>query len=368
MPDLQKKIKVLVVEDSAFMRKQLKTILESDPLMEVHLARDGEDGVNKARELKPDVITMDINLPGMDGLTAMQHILHDNICPVIIVSSLSQEGAMITFEALELGAFDYVPKPGGTISLNIRKAKEEIISKVKAAAKAGAVNRIRRRMHHLRESSPANRVSPVKKKNITTSSTNTNVKKAVCIGISTGGPKTLSEIIPLIPENFGAALFIVQHMPANFTTSFANRLNDYSQIPIKEAEAGDTIQLNHGYIGRGGYHLLLREKPNGEKQIRLSQEPEHFFIPSVGIMMESVLSVFGKNTIGVLMTGMGDDGAEAMLHIKKSGGITIAESEETAVVFGMPKEAIDRGAVDIIVPNYKIIDEILKAVKDLDRR
>ncbi|MCB1160239.1 MAG: response regulator, partial [Leptospiraceae bacterium] len=258
MPDLQKKIKVLVVEDSAFMRKQLKTILESDPLMEVHLARDGEDGVNKARELKPDVITMDINLPGMDGLTAMQHILHDNICPVIIVSSLSQEGAMITFEALELGAFDYVPKPGGTISLNIRKAKEEIISKVKAAAKAGAVNRIRRRMHHLRESSPANRVSPVKKKNITTSSTNTNVKKAVCIGISTGGPKTLSEIIPLIPENFGAALFIVQHMPANFTTSFANRLNDYSQIPIKEAEAGDTIQLNHGYIGRGGYHLLLR--------------------------------------------------------------------------------------------------------------
>lgn len=348
------------------MRKQLKNILESDPAIEVLMARDGEDGVQKAKDLQPDVITMDINLPGMDGITAMQHILHENICPVVVISSLSQDGAMITFEALELGAFDYVPKPGGTISLNIRKASEEIIHKVKAAAKSGVMSRIRRNMNRTRHRPKSRTVlsSPAP----TAVKTTSKIDIAICIGISTGGPKTLSEIIPQIPEDLGAALFIVQHMPANFTRSFAGRLNDYSQLPIKEAEPGETVQLNNGYIGKGGYHLLLRQKANGDKQIRLSKEPDHFFIPSVGIMMESVLQVFAERTIGVIMTGMGDDGAQAMLKIKQAGGITIAESEETAVVYGMPKEAVDLGAVDVVVPNYKIVREILKAIAEIQNR
>jgi two-component system chemotaxis response regulator CheB len=154
-------------------------------------------------------------------------------------------------------------------------------------------------------------------------------------------------------------------MPPNFTKSFADRLNDHAQIPIKEVDAGDVVMLNSGYIGKGGYQMQLWKRPNGEIIVRLTTELEHFFMPSVGIMMESVLSIFGRNTIGVLMTGMGDDGADAMVKIKQAGGITIAESEETAIVFGMPKEAIDRGGADIVVPSYKIIPEILKAIKRL---
>lgn len=361
---MDKIIRVLVVEDSAFMRKQLKKILEADRDIEVILARDGEDGVAKARELHPDVVTMDINLPGMDGITAMQYIISENICPVVMVSSLTQEGALITFEALELGAFDFVPKPGGTVSLNIAKVADEIRFKVKQAAKTGAISRIRRRMNNVRELSRTSAGSVGARKNREYPSVKT-VKKAVAIGISTGGPKALSELIPEIPEDLGAALFIVQHMPPNFTKSFANRLNEHSLIPIKEAEAGDTVCVNQGYLGKGGLHLQLRKKGNGEIQIRLSDDIEHFFMPSVGVMMESVLSVFGKNTVGVLMTGMGDDGADAMVKIKQAGGITIAESEETAVVFGMPKEAIDRGGADIVVPSYQIVPEIIKALKRL---
>ncbi len=363
---MNRKIKVLVVEDSAFMRKELKKILESDSEIETVLARDGEEGVAKAREIRPDVVTMDINLPKMDGITAMQYILNENICPVLILSSIAQDGALITFEALELGAFDYVPKPGGTVSLNIKTVSEEIIIKVKQAAKSGVTNRIHKRLKKVRESNHHSKTSVaiVNKREFT--NPNTIVKKAVAIGISTGGPKTLSEIIPEIPKNLGAAIFIVQHMPANFTKSFANRLNEYSEIPIKEVEAGEVIEVNHGYLGKGGYQMRLRQKLNGEIQVRLSNQVEHYFMPSVGIMMESVLSVFGKNTIGVLMTGMGDDGADAMVKIKKAGGITIAESEETAIVFGMPREAINRGGADIVVPSYRIIEEIQKAVKRLD--
>ena len=273
---------------------------------------------------------------------------------------------MITFEALELGAFDYVPKPGGTVSLNIKQVADEIIAKVKLAAKSGAINRIRKRMNRVKEfnRNVSKPLSP-NKKNREVIKSNVSVKIAVAIGISTGGPKALSEIIPEIPEDLGAALFIVQHMPPNFTKSFAGRLNDHSQIPIKEVEAGDTVMINNGYLGKGGYHLQLRQRPNSEIQVRLSTDIEHFFMPSVGVMMESVLSIFGKNTIGVLMTGMGDDGADAMVKIKKAGGITIAESEETAVVFGMPKEAIDRGGADIVVPSYQIVPEILKAIRRL---
>lgn len=363
---MNRKIKVLVVEDSAFMRKELKKILESDSDIEAVLARDGEEGVMKAREIHPDVVTMDINLPKMDGITAMQYIISENICPVIILSSIAQEGSLVTFEALELGAFDYVPKPGGTVSLNIKMVSEEIISKVKQAAKSGVTNQIHKRIKKVREFNRYAEDSIRIKNRREITSPNKIVKKAIAIGISTGGPKALSEIIPEIPENLGAALFIVQHMPPNFTKSFANRLNDHSEIPIREVETGDIIANNNGYLGKGGYQMRLRKKLNGEIQVRLSNQIEHFFMPSVGIMMESVLSIFGKNTIGVLMTGMGDDGADAMVKIKKAGGITIAESEETAVVFGMPKEAIDRGGVDIVVPSYRIIEEILRAVKRLD--
>jgi two-component system chemotaxis response regulator CheB len=309
---------------------------------------------------------MDINLPGIDGITALQYIIQENICPVVMVSSLTQEGAMLTFEALELGAFDYVPKPGGTISHNIRDVGKDIIAKVKEAARYSKLSRVQKRMNSIRESySPKTNTKSIHKSVNVVIPSNKIVNKAVAIGISTGGPKALSEIIPEIPENLGAALFIVQHMPANFTKSFATRLNDHAKIHIKEAEAGETVYENWGYVGKGGSHLQLKKRPNGEVNVRFNEDIEHYFKPSVGVMMESVLSVFGKNTIGVIMTGMGDDGADAMLKIRNAGGITIAESEETAVVFGMPKEAIDRGGAEIVVPSYKIVSEILKAIKRL---
>ncbi len=352
-----KKIRVLVVDDSALMRKKIKEILESDPEIEViATARDGEDGLNKARQLHPDVVALDINMPGMDGLTVLQYIVNEQICPVIMVSSLTQEGALITYEALEMGAFDYVAKPGGTISLNIEKVAGELIAKVKAAAKSNLYSKLKSRIQKVKEK-PA--IKEPKEESLIT-----DVKVAVAIGVSTGGPKTLMEIIPFLPADLPAAVFIVQHMPPTFTAGFAKRLDAYSKIRIKEAEAGDIVKLSHGYLGKGGYHLLL--KPRNDKiLIRLSTIPEHLFIPSVSVMMESVLSVFGKRTVGVLLTGMGDDGVDAMVKIRKAGGITIAESEETAIVFGMPKEAIERGGAEIVAPSYKIADEIVKAVKAL---
>lgn len=357
---MPKKIRVLIVDDSALMRKALREMLSSDPEIEVvGTARDGEDGVAKAIELEPDVITMDINMPGMDGLTALQYIVDKEICPVIMVSSLTQEGALATFEALELGAFDYVAKPGGTISLNIKKIADELIEKVKIAGRGGVLNKIRKRLRRTAEQ----KVELVKKPILAYKG---DIKKAVAIGVSTGGPKTLMEIIPELPPDLDAVVFIVQHMPPNFTASFAKRLDQYSQIPIKEAEAGDVVSNNSGYLGKGGYHLLLRrDNVSNDIRIRLSTKPELLFVPSVNVMMEAVLDVFGKNTVGVLLTGMGDDGADAMVKIRRTGGITIAESEETAIVFGMPKEAIDRGGADIVAPSYRIAEEIIRAVRSL---
>jgi len=353
-------IRVLIVDDSALMRKKLSDILNADSEIEVvGTARDGEDGVLKARELRPDVVTMDINMPGMDGLTSLQYIINEGICPVLMVSSLTQEGALATFEALELGAFDFIPKPGGTISINLDAVKKELISKIKYAAKAGSLEKIKKYRERKRKWNETKiHTPPVKNNDI--------ISKAVVIGVSTGGPKILSDIIADLPADLGAVVFIVQHIPPNFTASFADRLNKLANFTIKEADGGEVLKNNTGYLGKGGYHLLInRLTPSVVPRIRLSTRPEHLFMPSVDIMMESVLNIFKERTVGVLLTGMGDDGANSMVKIKKAGGITIAESEETAVVYGMPAEAVARGGVDILVPGYKVANEIVKALKKI---
>ncbi len=362
---MRKKLRVLVVDDSALMRKMMKEILESDPDIEViATARDGEDALEKARKLEPDVITLDINMPGMDGLTALKYIVKEEICPVVMVSSLTQEGADITFQALDMGAFDYVAKPGGTISLDLKKVADEIVEKVKAAGRKKALFYRLLKRRKKGETRKGKKEISLKKETFEMDSEISDVSVAVAIGASTGGPQTLMDIISELPSDLPAAIFIVQHMPASFTASFARRLDTYSQISIKEAEAGDVVRKSWGYLGKGGYHLLLR-KGRDVVRIRLSTKPEHLFVPSVDVMMHSVLEVFGRKTVGVLLTGMGDDGADAMVAIKKAGGITIAESEETAVVFGMPKEAIERGGAKIVAPSYEIAEEIVKAVEKL---
>ncbi|MBF0545288.1 MAG: chemotaxis response regulator protein-glutamate methylesterase [Candidatus Riflebacteria bacterium] len=363
---LGKKIRVLIVEDSAFMRKALREMLETDPLIEVlPPGRDGKDGLQKARELKPDVITMDINMPEMDGLTCLQHINHEGIAPVIMVSSLTQEGAVTTFEALELGAFDFIPKPSGTISFNIKKATLELLSKIKSAAKMGILQKLKSKLDR-EKLVPSPRASTKQVSEARSSLSHSSfVTKAIALGISTGGPKTLSDVISSLPGEIGAPFFMVQHMPETFTASFAARLNSIARFPVKEVASGDIVQRNHGYLAKGGQHLLLRKKNNGEIMIRLASTPENLFVPSVGVMMDSVLEVFGRKMVAVMMTGMGDDGADSMLRVRQAGGITIAESEETAIVFGMPKEAIDRGGVEIVAPSYDIPEKIMSAIKKL---
>lgn len=352
------RIRVLIVDDSALMRKSLKEIIMTDSSLEVvGTARDGQDAVEKVHDLKPDVVTMDINMPVMDGLTSLQYILSEYPeTPVLMVSSLTAEGALTTFEALELGAFDYVTKPSGTVSSNLHVVGREIIQKVKLAYKSVNKKNIRDRITRCSSvSSP--KTALVKKTVLLTSR---ELTKVVVIGISTGGPGTLMEVLPMLPQDLRAAVIIIQHMPPTFTSSFAKRLNDACRIPVKEAEAADVLQNGRGYLAPGGYQLVVRGEGG---TIRLPSTPKTVFMPSVNVTMEAVLDTFGgENVIGVLMTGMGDDGADAMVKIRKAGGITIAEDESTAVVFGMPREAIERGGAEIVVPSYKIPDAIIKAV------
>lgn len=354
-----KRIKVLIVDDSALMRKKIKEMLDDAFGIEVvDTARNGEDGVNKAVDLKPDVITLDVNMPVMDGLTALKIITEKGICPVIMLSSLTQEGADTTFEAMELGAFDFVAKPSGTVSRDIDIVKRELVQKIKAAAGMG--------LNKLTRSIPRERPAPeiLQRKAMTPPQRQAGDKpfKAVCIGISTGGPKTIFDVLPNLPSDLNAAVFMVQHMPVGFTEAFSRRLNESCGIYVKEAEPGDIVAPGVCYVGRAGNHLTMYKKLNGEVTLRLNRNPDHAFIPSVDIMMESAAQTFGADTVGVIMTGMGNDGAASMLKIKEAGGYTIAESEETSVVFGMPKEAIANGSVDIVLPSYKIAAEITRRV------
>jgi two-component system chemotaxis response regulator CheB len=354
-------IRVLVADDSALMRQTIKRVISAEPGMQVAgIARDGEDAVAKARELRPDVVTMDINMPKLDGITALQMILDEQICPVVMVSSLTQRGAITTFECLELGAFDFVAKPDGTVSANLGAVAAELVGKVRAAAASRALqrvgkNRVRRLPSRERVETPAARwhnTAPV----------------AVAIGISTGGPATLSEVLPALPADLPASVFLVQHMPASFLTAFARRLNEHCALNVVEGRAGMTVHPGWCYVAPGGLHLCPSRRSTGEIVIRTPSQPQTLFVPSVDVMMQAVLATYGPNTIGVLMTGIGDDGADQMVAIRTNGGVTIAESEETAVVYGMPREAIERGGADVIAPHYEIAGHIVQAVGKVGAR
>jgi two-component system chemotaxis response regulator CheB len=351
-----RKARVLIADDSALMRRTLSGIINGDPELEViGTARDGEDALKKARELRPDVITMDINMPKCDGITALQFIVHEAICPVIMVSSLTQRGAVTTFEALELGAFDYVAKPEGTVSSDLSSVTLDLIAKLKCAARVGTFGKLHRR-HQRRETPPV--AIPAKCHPVS----NSFGYKAVVIGISTGGPSTLTEVLPLLPPDLPAAVFLVQHMPTKFLPAFAERLNRNCEIRVVLAEAGMTVQPGTCYVAKGGCQLGLLRRLSGQIVLRTPSYPKTLFMPSVSEMMSSVHAVFGSETIGVLMTGIGDDGADIMVRIRQSGGHTIAESDETAVVFGMPRKAIELGGAEVVAPSFRVASEIMKAL------
>jgi len=353
-------IKVLIVDDSAMMRKAIRRILETDSAIEVvGMARDGEDALSKDAELRPDVVTMDINMPVMDGITCMMLLFEQHPeARVIMLSSLTQEGAITTFEALELGAFDYVGKPSGTVSNNLHIIGKELLAKIKASM-----------TQKKRRPTVLSKAKSTKKETVrqVTTVTRPGSQKVVVIGVSTGGPGTLMDILPLIPTDLDATIVVVQHMPPMFTASFAKRLDEHCQIPFKEAKNSDPLVNGQGLLAPGGMHLVVRKHiTRSEHIVRLTSLPEGtLFTPSVDVTMHSILESFGRRTVGVLLTGMGSDGADAMVAIRKAGGITIVEAESTAVVFGMPREAIERGGAEIIAPSYNIAKEIVKAVNRL---
>ncbi|MHB8170457.1 MAG: protein-glutamate methylesterase/protein-glutamine glutaminase [Thermincolia bacterium] len=341
--------KVLIVEDSAFMRKIITNILTADPQLEVvATARNGQEGVQLCAELKPDVVTMDIEMPVMDGLIALEQIMEKNPVSVVMLSSLTSEGADATMKALELGAVDFVCKPSGAISLDLGKIKEEIVLKVKIAAQAKVrVGQSVRLLPNLPKLA-ASVTHEVKKLN-----------KILAIGTSTGGPKALQEIIPLLPRSITAGIVIVQHMPKGFTKSLAERLDSLSQITVKEAEDGDELVPGLALIAPGDYHMEV-QRVGGKTVVKLNQQPPvGGHRPSVDVMMKSVANA-GLVNIGVILTGMGQDGVEGMELIKSKGGQTIAQDKETCIIFGMPKVAIEHKCIDKIVPLPKIALEIMK--------
>jgi two-component system chemotaxis response regulator CheB len=348
-------IRVLVADDSALMRNLISRLLGRAPdILVAATARDGEDAVEKAIELKPDVVTMDINMPKLDGISAMQMILAKKICPVIMLSSLTQQGAVETFECLELGAFDFVAKPDGTVSAKLDSIAEELISKVRAAAASGGLARLRPK--------PAASTPPrqLGRPTVRPASPPSREMRAIAIGISTGGPTTISTLLPGLPGDLPAAIFLVQHMPAAFIPTYVSRLQKECAIEVVEAETGASVHAGCCYVASDNLHLCPYRKLSGEVVLRRPSQPKTLFVPGVGVMMDSVLSIYGARTIGVLMTGIGDDGADQMVRIREAGGVTIAESEESCVVFGMPYQAIARGGAEIVLPSWEIAARLIR--------
>lgn len=365
---LEKKIRVLIVDDSAFMRKVLQTIIAGDPQFEVcGEARDGRDAVTQADVLKPDVISMDINMPHVDGLQATEIIMSSNPRPILIVSSESKDGAEVTLKALELGAIDFVAKPSGGIDLDMSSVKEELLRKLKMAAKVRVVRTATRSklQHEIASSLP--RVEPASKSaelQEVRAVVNASAKSAgkfpiVVLASSTGGPATLMKFIPFFPKDFPGAVILVQHMPGNFTSQFSAQLAEVSQIKVKEAEAGEIIVPGQLYVCPGSHHL--RVSPTG--RISLDEGPRvGGYRPCADLTFESTAEYAGPMTIGVILTGMGNDGSKGVQIIRSVGGHVIAQDESTAVIFGMPQEAIKTGMVDQVLPMEAIYQAIEKRV------
>ncbi len=346
-------IRVLVVDDSAFMRIAISDMLnKAEDIEVIGTAKDGIEAIKKVKELRPDVVILDIQMPRMDGLTALEVIMKECPTPVIMFSALTKEGARETLEALKLGAVDFVAKPWKSISYDLSAVESELLSKIRAAKYS---NPQIIRLQNLKRF----RQGVVKG--------NWNVaKKDLCvlIGASTGGPSAIEQVITRLPSDFPAPIFIVQHMPkGSFTEQFASRLDAQSEITVKEAENNEKIKKGVAYVAPGGYHMKVRFSL-GIKRIKITDEPPVNAVkPSVDVTAYSLPQAYGKNMVGVILTGMGEDGARGLKKIKDAGGKTIACSADTCVVFGMPKAAIEMGAVDSVKPLYEIPEEIVKFVE-----
>ena len=323
------------------MQKILSDLVQSDPqITVVGTAKNGEEALSKISELHPDVVTMDVEMPKMDGLVAVQRIMKTQPLPVVMVSALTQREAELALKALDCGAVDYVPKPSGSLSLNIDVVKDELISKIKVAAHSN-VNRLGTKPY---------------------GSVDSEIKchdKVITIAASTGGPPAIAEILAGLPADVPPML-IVQHMPKAVTTFFAVRLNQICNFRVKEAQEGDEIHGGLALLAPGGFHMTVTK----EKKIALNTEPPVNYVrPSCDVTMTSSAEAYGNRNIGVILTGIGVDGAKGMKAIKEKGGFTIAQDEKSSVIYGMPKAAYDLGCVDKVAPLDSIAEEILAACK-----
>jgi len=355
-----KTIRVLIVDDSAFMRKAIKRMLSLAPDIEVlDAAADGREALEKVVALRPDIVTMDVQMAGMDGLTALERIMRECPTPVLMLSSLTQEGAEVTIKALELGAVDFIDKTRVESSMNITFLGGELITKVRTIAGID----IGKKREHIPEPPPILPYEGLPLKKPPPRRVIVSPRVAVlAIGTSTGGPPALQAIIPRLPSDFSAGVIVVQHMPPGFTRTLAERLNGMSSLLVTEAVAGDIVEPGRVLVAPAGQHLKLQRR-NGQFVVHLDDEPaEALHRPSVDVMMESVARTCGRKSLGVLLTGMGSDGAVGMRAIKEAFGKTIAESEETSIVYGMPKSAIEQGIVDSVVPLYDMVEIIMKEV------
>jgi two-component system, chemotaxis family, protein-glutamate methylesterase/glutaminase len=352
----EKKIRVMVADDSAFMRRVLREIISSDPQMEVvGEARDGREAVALAGTLQPDVVTMDIKMPHLDGLGAIELIMSQNPRPIVIVSSESREGAASTLRGLELGAIDFVPKPTSGVDLDMNNVRDDLTRKLRLAAKVRVVRTATRSAVPSPAAAPAHRREPLTRPSSLPSGGNGHFP-IVVLAASTGGPSTLMRLVPRFGKDFPGAVIAVLHMPATFTGQFSLQLAENAALRVKEAESSEALQPGTLYICPGSHHLRIT--PFG--RIALDDGPRiSGYRPCADVTMETVAAYAGAMTVGVVLTGMGNDGSRGVQAVKKANGMVIAEAESTAVIFGMPAEAIKTGAVDHILP----LDEIYSAIE-----
>lgn len=362
--------RVLVVDDSALMRRLITSVL-GDAGCEVVVARNGVEAVQRLVDEQPDVVTLDINMPEMDGLTALSLMMQARPTPVVMVSSLTGKGAQATFEALALGAVDFIAKPGGTISLSVNDIAEELVHKVRAAARSRLRPQRQRAQAEPARPAPAcrprthqapHRPAPSRPAAAARPTAASSVQRPdglVVIGVSTGGPRTLESILPALPADFPWPVVLAQHMPPNFTDAFAQRMDRLCELTVRECR--DTMPLVAGqvYIGQGGTDMVVTERLGRLVVQPRPETPGHPWHPSVDVLAESAMRHMPADRIvGVLLTGMGDDGARSLATLKSQGGRTIAESEETAVVYGMPQELIERGGASAVLPCEAIAERL----------
>ena len=349
--------RVLVVDDSPFMRHMVRKMLEPEPdLTVVGEAADGEAGLARVRALRPDVITLDVEMPRLDGLSMLSRLMDERPTPVVMLSTLTQEGASATLEALELGAVDFVPKPGSGERSEVLALRAELVRAVRGAA----TSRVRKPQPS--RPRPVAATAGGREAPVTRPAQGASFDRLVVLGSSTGGPPALGEVFSRLPAELGAPVLVVQHMPAGFTESMAKRLDRLSDLPVQEATHGETLRPNHAYVAPGSRQLALGK---GATVAVSDAPPVHGVRPAVDFMLASIPAALARRSVVAILTGMGRDGAHGAAQIRAAGGRVVTQDEETCVIYGMPRGVIEEGGADVVVPIEGVANAIVQQLRQV---